>query len=674
MSTRRRDKTIGHFHTDPKLIEQLNAQSELEIGQVVYQDNTGKYLPAEACVDKSLVCGFVWDFEGPNHFYLKQGDTPLMYRFPLTKDFFLLDANGKVREDSPNPTKIPGNYGKNLYLSDTNPGWYTHVPPTSVGSCRVIIGKKQKYGWLYQPQENFCSQYVAAYCGGGLIGYFSNDSTSVISFDCSGCSTISVQLSGSCQTTIDSIECNSAYGIEVNLTDCDCVVPDVSASCDDLTITVIDDYSFEVSGFVSSAGYILTTTLSDGSIHVASLVCDPAGAIPGPPGPPGPAGPQGEPGPTGSAGPQGPQGPAGPQGPQGERGPRGARGPAGEDGINGNDGICLDCTDPLYYGCGLEIRDGDTLTNTGIVDADEIGRGPSFPSDGIVALSFSKVNVNESGCNELTFGEAWITAKECPSQGANLPAAGQCGGGGAQTIGVDSSINITGTTPSTLDIQGKCLLGTIVNLFNQNDAGCKNGGVTRVGVSGNVGLLVSSANTSITLTPCHGLYVDIPAPNDWHVENELCGFGLKAVQDGPIWDAVNCRWQYDTVKIPDFKTIVGDSDVCIGDNIITSATKDNESCEVAFSTKKMPTFIGELEDGGTIASPGGCYELISSLSLDNGECGKKITYKTVSVENIINISNEGSGCAITDISIGSCDNGKVTLTVTKGNVCCVYSS
>lgn len=672
MSTRKRDKTIGHFHTDPKLIEQTNAQSELEIGQVVYQDCNGKYLPAEACANKSIVCGVVWDFEGPNHFYLRQGDTPLMYRFPLTKDFFLVDANGRVREDSPDPTKIPGDYGQFLYLSDTNPGWYSHVTPTSVGSCKVILGKKQKYGWLYQPSERTCHEYVAAYCNDGFLGYFSDDSTPMISFDCSGCSTITVQLSGTCQNTIDSLECNGAYGIEVNLTDCACVVPEVSAGCDDLTITQIDDYSYDVSGFVSSAGYILTATLSDGTIHVAALVCDPAGSIPGPPGPPGPAGPAGEPGPTGSTGPEGPQGPQGPEGPQGERGPRGPRGPAGEDGVNGNDGICLDCNDPLYYGCGLEIRDGDTLTNTGIVDADEVGRGPTFPDDGIIALSYSKVNVNELGCNELTFGQAWITAKECPSQGGGAPGPGQCGGGSAQTIEVQHEIDITGATPSTLNIQGKCIFGTIVQ-ENVPDQGCINNGDFRVAVSGEVGLQIAQGNNSITLIPCHGLFVDIPEPLGWKKQNTSCGFGKEAIANVPTWNGNECRWQYDTVKIPDFKTNNVDSNLCIGEYIVVSATKDDETCEVEFSRKKFPTFIGELSNGGTETPPGDCYEFITSLSLGTGECGKKLTYKTASVENILEISEEGSGCAITDISIGSCNNGKVTLTVTKGNVCCTYS-
>jgi hypothetical protein len=108
MSISRRDKTIGHIHTDPKLIYQSGAGSTLKVGQVVYQDCDGVYRPALACPDKSDVCGIVWDIEGENQFYLKQSDSPMMYRFPLTKDYFTTDINGKVLDNSPNPLKIPG--------------------------------------------------------------------------------------------------------------------------------------------------------------------------------------------------------------------------------------------------------------------------------------------------------------------------------------------------------------------------------------------------------------------------------------------------------------------------------------------------------------------------------------------------------------------------------------
>jgi hypothetical protein len=164
MSVSRRGKTEGPLKHDAKLIQQESASSTLEVGQLVYLDDDGLYKPAIASLGTpktSIVVGVVWSFEGPNQFYLQQTDSPLFYRFPLTKDYFEVDTNGRVRENAPNAVKIPGNLGDYLYLSHVTPGGLSHVAPYD-DLCQVIVGTKQPYGWLYQPNLNSCTVEITA--------------------------------------------------------------------------------------------------------------------------------------------------------------------------------------------------------------------------------------------------------------------------------------------------------------------------------------------------------------------------------------------------------------------------------------------------------------------------------------------------------------------------------
>jgi len=664
MSISRRDKTTGHFHTDPVLIYQINAKNTLEIGQIVYQDTDGDYKPALACENKSVISGIVWEFQGDNYFYLKQSDAPMMYRFPLTKDFFTLDINGKVQDDSPDPTKIPGNFGQLLYLSDIIPGGLTHVPPTTEGSCKVIVGKKQKYGFLFQPVERTCHQYVGAFCEGNLIGYFADNLTPTISFDCAECSVITVQLSGNCDTEISSLDCSSTYGIEVNLTDCDCVVPDVTASCGDLTITQIDTTTYQVSGFVSSAGYILVATLTDGTMHVASLVCDPAGAIPGPAGPPGPAGSPGPAGPTGSTGPQGIQGPQGQQGIQGIQGPTGPRGPAGEDGENGRDGICLDCNDPLYYGCGLEIRDGDTLVNTGLVDI-EIECTEPTSYDLLSVNSLSKIT-GVDGCAVLNYTTTYLTA----NINGNDSSSNVNTGGGSAIIAEKSTDVVTPSCPGLI-LSFRSLSGIpIVNQVGIH--GCIAGGVNRVKVEGEIGISITPTTSTISIGALHSLYADVAAPTINIIDGGEQCFGdvISTIE----YNNAVCRFDVTkhTLTFPTILYIPENENLCPGDFVIETLTKNAETCQYEARAKKIPPLITDIEEE-VASSGGGCFNVIVDLSKDAGACGDILKYQKKNLEDLITIETEGTGCALTGITSTCNGDGAIEITVTRGNVCCTYT-
>ncbi len=84
-----RDKTVSHFHTDPKLIEQIGSETDLKVGQVVYLDTDGFYKPAMAVSEQQQnIQGIIWDFKKQDGFLLKFEPGPYSYRFALTKDFF----------------------------------------------------------------------------------------------------------------------------------------------------------------------------------------------------------------------------------------------------------------------------------------------------------------------------------------------------------------------------------------------------------------------------------------------------------------------------------------------------------------------------------------------------------------------------------------------------------
>jgi len=165
-----RDKTVGHSHTDPRLIQQNGCTSTLSIGQVVYLDADGIYKPARSsAIDESNIQGIVWSFVGNNQFYLKTSIGPLRYRFPYTKNFFNTTGLGKVDEYSPLNTKFPGNIGGKLYLSETIPGELQSEEPTYLP---VIVGYKTSYGMIYRPDINTCCNNISPYIpdGGPILG------------------------------------------------------------------------------------------------------------------------------------------------------------------------------------------------------------------------------------------------------------------------------------------------------------------------------------------------------------------------------------------------------------------------------------------------------------------------------------------------------------------------
>ena len=135
-----RDKSISHFHVDPKLIKQIGASSTLSIGQLVYLDTDGLYKPALAVSEQmSNIQGIVWSFVGADSFYLKSEPSQLSYRLPFTKDYFNTFPNGKVNPVSINNTKIPGDLGAKVYLSETVPGGLQSTPATNLNYNVIII-------------------------------------------------------------------------------------------------------------------------------------------------------------------------------------------------------------------------------------------------------------------------------------------------------------------------------------------------------------------------------------------------------------------------------------------------------------------------------------------------------------------------------------------------------
>lgn len=150
-----KDKTIGHIHTDPKLIIQPNCKSILSIGMLVYLNpNNELYLPAISTDEEitSNVQGIIWNFVGDDKFLLKILPGPMEYRFPLPKEFFNISGN----TITPNITYIPGNYGDRLWLSETKPGRMQSNKPT-FPNIPLIVGYKTPYGFLYQPKYICCS-------------------------------------------------------------------------------------------------------------------------------------------------------------------------------------------------------------------------------------------------------------------------------------------------------------------------------------------------------------------------------------------------------------------------------------------------------------------------------------------------------------------------------------
>lgn len=148
-----KDSTKNHYHTDPKLIEQINCQHTLFIGSPVYMDSNGFY--QLACANSkttAYVHGIVYGFKGQNHFYLKCNYGHLTYRFPLTPNYFNKDSNNLPIETSTNPYYLPGSPGDTLWLSEKIPGRMVTTSPTGENSVGSIVGYKTQNGFIFQPK------------------------------------------------------------------------------------------------------------------------------------------------------------------------------------------------------------------------------------------------------------------------------------------------------------------------------------------------------------------------------------------------------------------------------------------------------------------------------------------------------------------------------------------
>lgn len=141
MTSSQRDKSISHFHLDPKYI--LQKPTGLCLGQFVFLDIDGLYKPAISTSEQqSNVQGFVYakDIEG---FWLKSGYGPIEYRFPVDDTF-----------------SVPGTLGDEVFLSATVSGGMQATQPAT---WPFIVGYKTDYGLLYRPDPVFC-------CTGTITG------------------------------------------------------------------------------------------------------------------------------------------------------------------------------------------------------------------------------------------------------------------------------------------------------------------------------------------------------------------------------------------------------------------------------------------------------------------------------------------------------------------------
>jgi len=168
MAISQRDKTISHFHTDPKFIAQPLSSQILSVGQFVFLDTDGVYKPAisNATEQMANVIGYVWSLEADG-FYLKMGYGPMEYRFPI-----------------PLTLEVPGNLGDEVYLSATVPGGMQTTAPTGYP---LVVGYKTDYGMLYRACPTFCC--IPPISGAPEvfpIGFFSVYQVFSYAYSCSG--------------------------------------------------------------------------------------------------------------------------------------------------------------------------------------------------------------------------------------------------------------------------------------------------------------------------------------------------------------------------------------------------------------------------------------------------------------------------------------------------------
>ena len=152
------DKTISHYHTDPKVINQQDI-GLYEPGTIMYLDAfSGYYKPAIANdFNSSCVMGFIWQVYGANKVSLKTEFCHLQYGTPLWETWYN-KIDGKVDPTSPNWHKIPGELGRQLYLSETVAGAVQANYPT--GGYKVIIGYKTLYGMIWRPENLTACPYM----------------------------------------------------------------------------------------------------------------------------------------------------------------------------------------------------------------------------------------------------------------------------------------------------------------------------------------------------------------------------------------------------------------------------------------------------------------------------------------------------------------------------------
>ena len=168
-----KNRTVGHFHVDPILIQQTNAKEDLgnSIGRPVYLAANGKYYLAQANTEESAnVVGVIWSFLGPHKFYLKCSTGPLIYRFPLPGYFFEpvflgIDENTNtdiwsIDPNIPNIEVLPGEVGDMLWLSKDIPGEFVSQRPVQGLDPNppqlVILGFKTHTGYMFRPKIIEC--------------------------------------------------------------------------------------------------------------------------------------------------------------------------------------------------------------------------------------------------------------------------------------------------------------------------------------------------------------------------------------------------------------------------------------------------------------------------------------------------------------------------------------
>ena len=172
-----RDKTISHYHTDPKIINQPGIGT-YKPGQLMYLDVDGIYKLAVAWShQESQVAGMVWEIFGNDKISLRVEPTPVFYEHPLGPEWFSKDIEGRVILTPPLEDKIPGEFGDRLWLSDKYPGDMQLEEPNPF---KTIIGYKTKDGLIFRPERLFCCPDEVYEPISSSSAFLSSSSSSVI--------------------------------------------------------------------------------------------------------------------------------------------------------------------------------------------------------------------------------------------------------------------------------------------------------------------------------------------------------------------------------------------------------------------------------------------------------------------------------------------------------------